>query len=152
MTRASTPGWLSTRTESGGRPGGGFFISMASAPTNVALARAGAAPLRQVQGENARAATPGPSHHHLAFLGGRVLEVLRRVAEDHLVVGAARRDHREAVLRRIDHAIEDHRTVRPEYLPDRGVELGRIRAADADAMVRLGELDEIRQRFGVALR
>src|SRR5260370_31959169 len=121
MTRASTPGSLSTRTERVWRSVAGFFISMAS-------------------------------HHHLAFLGGSVLEALRGVAEQHLVMRAAGRDHRKAIFGRIDHAVEDHRAIDREHFSDPGIELVRFCAADADAMIRLGELDKIRQRLGVALR
>src|SRR5262249_5544106 len=113
MTRASTPGSLSTRTDSVWRSVAGFFISMAS-------------------------------HHHFALFGDRVLEINRGVAEQHLVMRPAGRDHREAVLRGIDHAIEDHRAIGLEHRADRIIELGGLGAADTDAMVGLGELDEVR--------
>ena len=74
------------------------------------------------------------------------------VAEQHFVVGAAGRNHREAVFRRIDHAIEQHRLLHVDHLADLLVELARMRAADAVRVIGLGELDEIRQRFGVGMR
>ena len=66
-------------------------------------------------------------------------------------MGAARRNHREAVFRRIDHAVEQHRLLHLKHFADLLVEFARMRAADAVRMIRLGELDEIRQRLGVGM-
>src|SRR6185369_15381561 len=48
------------------------------------------------------APSPAPLrlHHHLACLGDRAVQILGGVAEDHLIVRAARGNHREAVLLR----------------------------------------------------
>src|SRR6185503_15617604 len=56
------------------------------------------------------------SHHYLAFFGDGVLDGNAGVTEYHFIVGAARRDHREAVLFRVDHAVEQHRLVDLDHL------------------------------------
>ena len=74
------------------------------------------------------------------------------LAEDHLVVGGARRDHREAVLGLFDAAIEQHGLGRVDHFEDRIVQLRRIIAADAMAAIGLGQLHEIGQAFGIGMR
>src|SRR5215813_13886488 len=100
MTRASTPGSLSTRTDK-------VCCSIGSA----------FAMTRLEEGESSRL------HHDLAFLGDGVLRIDAGVPEQHLVVRAARRNHREAVFVRVDHAVEDHRARRIDHLTDGVVEL-----------------------------
>src|SRR3569623_3744762 len=97
-------------------------------------------------------AFPAVLHQHLAFFGDGIFQLLGGVAEQHLVVGAARRDHREAVFRRVDHAVAQHRPVDIDHLLDRMVEIARLLAANADGVHRLGELDEVRQRLRLAFR
>ena len=63
-----------------------------------------------------------------------------------------RRDHREAILLLIDKAVEDDGLRRFDHLHDRRIELRWIRAADAVPTIGLGQLDEVRKRFRVALR
>src|SRR5438093_3297146 len=169
MTRASTPGSLSTRIESVWRSVAGVFISMGwpgfyrgkmfLSPAGNALPFSRRGKTASTVGERQSAASPQsearatsfrPSHHHLAFLGDRVLEVLRGVAQQHFIVRAARGNHREAILGRIDHAVEDHWAVDREHVADGGIEFGGLRATDTNTMIGLGELDEIRQRLGVA--
>ncbi len=64
----------------------------------------------------------------------------------------ARRNHRETILRRVDHAVENHRPLHLDHLRNGGIEIGGLLAADADRVIGLGKLDEIRQGRGVALR
>src|SRR5437867_3878016 len=59
------------------------------------------------------------SDQHHAFFGDRLGLVLR--PEQHLVVGGARRDHREAVLLLVDAAIDDDRPGRGDHLGDRRI-------------------------------
>src|SRR5260370_7621980 len=113
MTRASTPGWLSTRTESVWRSVAGFFINMTS-------------------------------HHHLAFLGDCGLEVLRGVAEQHFIMRPAGRDHREAVLGRIDHAVADHRAIDREHFSYRCIHLLPFSAPHSHPLIGSRHLDEVR--------
>ncbi len=76
---------------------------------------------------------PKELHHHLAFFGDGVVDAFAAVAEDHLVVGAPGRDHREAVPRSdrhgnrtapavdldhlLDGAVKGRPAVRSEYRP-----------------------------------
>jgi hypothetical protein len=53
-------------------------------------------------------------------------------------VGAAGRNHREAVLVLVDHAVEQHRPVDVEHFLDRSIQIARLLAADADRMIGLG--------------
>src|SRR5262249_18841684 len=87
MTRASTPGSLSTRTAMAYRT---------------------------------RSASPGVSNENHALLRDRLLGLVLG-AEQHLVVGGTGGDHREAILRRIDCDVEDHRAVGRQHLADRRV-------------------------------
>src|SRR5262245_26791897 len=119
ITRASTPGSLSTSTDN-------------------------------VRGSMVSVLSIG-SHHHLAFFGDGVLRVDAGIAEQHLVMRTSRRDHREAVLRRIDDAIENHRLGRVDHLADGVIEVAGPFAADADRMIGLRQLHEIRQGMHVAL-
>src|SRR5580692_10896197 len=65
-----------------------------------------------------------PLNQHLAFFGDGVFDLFHRIAEQHFVMGTARRNHRKAVLRRIDDAIEDHRFSHLDHFPDLGIEIG----------------------------
>src|ERR671913_2016139 len=109
MTRASTPGSLSTSTES-------VWLSTVSFLAMNDLV------MKMSRRTREPAATTG-SDQHLAFLGHRVLDALTGIPQDHLIVGTAGRDHGEAVFRRIDHAVEDHRLVDIDHFPDRIVEV-----------------------------
>ena len=74
-------------------------------------------------------------------------------AEQHLVMRRARGDHREAVLRLVDRDIE--RSPRPAIVEHLARSRRRARPgsrrAQPDGAERLGQLDEIGQRRGVAL-
>ena len=52
----------------------------------------------------------------------------------------------------IDDAVENHRFIDLDHFPNLVVELAGMFAADAVGVIGLGELDEIRQRFGVGMR
>src|SRR5712671_2122309 len=118
MTRASTPGSLSTSTALVCR-------SMSSATSRA-------------------------SNENHALFRDRALRLVLG-AEQHLVVGGARGDHREAVLGLIDRDIEDDGARRLDHLADRVVKVGRILDAQPERAKGLGELDEIRQGGSVAL-
>ena len=72
--------------------------------------------------------------------------------EQHLVVRRARGDHREAILQLVDH--RRRRCTAPvdrQHLLDDAIDVVGLVRAQAHRAERLGELDEIRQRRGVAL-
>src|SRR4029077_5712667 len=117
MTRARTPGSLSTRTAIACR---------------------------------SRSATPGVSNENHALLRDLLLGLVLG-AEQHLVVSGTGRDHRETVLRLIDHDIENHGTNDRQHLADRRIELIRALDPQPDRAKRLRELDEVRKSGGIAL-
>src|SRR5215472_15899095 len=120
MTRASTPGSLSTSTAIVWRS----IVSLSG---------------------NGRA-----SDEDHALFGYRLFRLVGR-AEQHLVMRRARRDHREAVLRLVDHDIEDDSARLLEHLLDRVIQFVRPLDAQTLRAEGIGELDEIRQRRRVAL-
>src|SRR5260221_8566204 len=65
------------------------------------------------------------------------------LAEAHLVVCLARRNHREAVLGPLDAAVEQHRRRRVDHLDDPRVQFLGVLGADADAAEGLGQLHEV---------
>src|SRR6185312_3174070 len=73
-------------------------------------------------------------------------------AEQHLVMRGARWDHREAVLRLVDRDIDDDRLVHRQHLLDDAVDIVGPARPQAHRAEGVRELDEIRQRGGVALR
>src|SRR5215813_11241799 len=157
MTRASTPGSLSTMTASVWDSIASFTVAAGSWEVLVDVLT----DKRPVKTSRSDTALPLPacggegeqrSHHHLPFLGDGILQALGGIAQNHLVVSAPRRNHRETILRRIDHTIENDRLLHLDHLGDGGIEVGGLLAADADSVIGLGELDEIRQGRGVALR
>src|SRR3984885_3555530 len=96
------------------------------------------------------------SDQHLALLVDDVVEfdagVVLEVGHDHFVMRLPRGNHREAVLFLIDEAVEDDGPGRFDHLHDRRVELRWIRTAYPMGAIGLGQLDEVGQRIGVALR
>src|SRR6266581_9017679 len=96
MTRASTPGSLSTVTTMvWDSISASFWIMFI--PTSAGL------------------------NHHFAFFGN--LRLLFGIRKNHLVMRRARRDHRIAILVRVDADIEDHWPVHRDHLRDLGIEL-----------------------------
>src|SRR5215475_15417909 len=82
-----------------------------------------------------------PSHQRLAAgKGGGGCFVGRLLRQQHLVVRLARGDHREAVFKRGDTAIEQHWTLDRDHLLDRAVEVAGLYGANADAAIGLGKL------------
>ena len=101
ITRARTPGSLSTRTD-----------IMCRSITLVSFMMRS---LRQPVG-------PGRSDQHHSFLGHRLFRLVFR-AEQHIIMRRARRDHREAVLFLGDTDISNHRPGRIQHLGDHIVKL-----------------------------
>jgi hypothetical protein len=64
------------------------------------------------------------SNENHALLRDRLLGLVLG-AEQHLVVGRARRDHRVTILCLIDHDIEDHGAIDRQHLADRRIDFGR---------------------------
>src|SRR5205085_6445776 len=62
------------------------------------------------------------SDEHHAFFGDRFLGLVLG-PEQHLVMCRTRRDHRKAILGRVDRDVEDERAVGVQHLADRVVEL-----------------------------
>src|SRR6266403_5643195 len=114
MTRASTPGSLSTST------------AIVCRSISVTYA----------------------SDEHHAFLGDRFFGLVLG-PEQHLVMGCTRRDHRKAILGRIDRDVEDECAVGFQHLADCIVELRRILDTPPDSTERVGQLDEIGKRGSV---
>src|SRR5436190_22658373 len=116
MTRASTPGSLSTRTAT--------VCCSIVAVTNFgarfncrgrALPGPGGAEPRPYEYIGNTAAT---SHqHHALFRDGTTARLVGG-AEQHLVMRGPRRDHREAVLELVDADIGDHRLVGGKHRGD----------------------------------
>src|SRR5262245_5685365 len=77
------------------------------------------------------------SHQNLALFadGALHLGVGDVLAEQHLVVRLARRDHREAIGERGDAAVEDHRALGVDHLADGVVEVGGMLATHAGPAV-----------------
>src|SRR5260370_41335179 len=125
MTRASTPGSLSTRTAI-------VWRSVASVISGPRAFRPPAARTAELQSR--------PSHEHHALLRDRALRLVLG-AEQHLVMGCARGDHREAVLGLIDGDVEDHLARRLDHLADRAIDLLGPLDAEPDRAKRLRELD-----------
>src|SRR6266446_6441921 len=101
ITRARTPGSLSTRTA----------MVCRSIVSLLAKRRA--------------------SDEHHALFRDRLFRLVGG-AEQHLVMGGARGDHREAVLRLVDDDVEDHRLGRIDHLGDRVIDLVRPLDPPAD--------------------
>src|ERR1700736_1767565 len=97
-----------------------------------------------------RSATPGVSNENHALLRYRLLGLVFG-AKEHLVVSRTGRDHREAVLRLIDHDIEYHGTIDRQHFPDRRIEISRALDPQPDRAKRLRQLDEVGECGGVAL-
>src|SRR5258708_10904448 len=116
MTRASTPGSLSTST--------------AMACRSISVTRAS-------------------DEHHAFFRDGLRGLVLR--PEQHLVMGRARRDHRKAILGRVDRDVADECAIGVQHLTDRIVELRRLLDPPPDRAEGLRQLHEIWKRRGKAL-
>src|SRR3954454_1703821 len=108
MTRASTPGSLSTST--------------------AIVWRSVTSTLRA-------------SDQHHAFFRDRPLGFVLG-AEQHLVMGGAGRDHREAVLDLIDDDIEHHCARRVDHPAYRAVEFVGPLDPPSDRAERIGQLDE----------
>ena len=70
-------------------------------------------------------------HQHHAFFRDRAFRLVLG-AEQHLAMGGARGDHREAVLGLVDHDIEDECARRLDHLADRVVEIGGVGDPPAD--------------------
>src|SRR5882724_9411953 len=67
-----------------------------------------------IAGSSARSGPKATSDQHHAFFGDRLGLVPR--PEQHLIVGRARRDHREAVFLLVDAAVDDDRAGRGNHL------------------------------------
>ena len=67
-------------------------------------------------------------------------------------MGLARWNHRETVLKSSDAAVEQHRPLDLDHFIDRTIEIARLGHLQSDATEGIGELDEVRQRFGVGMR
>src|SRR5690348_2966359 len=116
MTRASTPGSLSTNTA---------IVCRSISAT-------------------------GTSDEHHAFFRDRLFGLVFG-PEQHFIVGGTRRDHREAIFRRVDGDVEDERAVGLQHLTDRIVELARVLDPAADSPECLRQFDEVGERRRVAL-
>src|SRR5258708_31051078 len=82
-------------------------------------------------------------NHHFAFFGN--LGLFFGIRKDHLVMRRAGRDHGIAILVRVDADIEEHRPVHREHLLDLAVELVRLLGAYSHRAIGFRELDEIGQ-------
>src|SRR5712691_4593970 len=60
-------------------------------------------------------------NHHFAFFGN--LAFVFGIRKDHLVMRGTRRDHGIAILVRVDADIEQHRPIHGDHLRDLGVKL-----------------------------
>src|SRR6185312_16594362 len=116
MTRASTPASLSTSTVM-------VWLSRTVEPVSFSYNM--------------------ESDHRLSGFGDFRLA---QIAQDHLVMRRAGRDHREDVLRRIDAAVEQHRAFGVDHLHDLAVQFRRLLGAQTETAKGLRHLDEIGQR------
>src|SRR3954454_13214127 len=118
MTRASTPGSLSTST--------------------AIVWRSVTSTLRA-------------SDQHHAFFRDRPFGLVLG-AEQHLVMGGAGRDHREAVFDLIDDDIENHGARRADHPAYGIVEFVGPLDAPSDRAERVGQFDEIGQSLAIGFR
>ena len=90
------------------------------------------------------------SHQRLAAgKGGRGRIVIGFRRQKHLVMRLAGRDHRKAVFKRCDAAVEQNGLSHRDHLPDGAVEIGGLGRLQSDAAEGIGELDEIGKRLGL---
>src|ERR1700689_4648820 len=122
MTRASTPGSLSTSTA---------MVCFSTVSLMVT-------------------ACPGRSDEHHALFGNRAGSLLVRGPQQHLIMRRARGDHREAVFRRIDRDIGDDRLVGGQHLLDDAIDVAWLLGAQPYGAEGFSQFDEIGQRRGVA--
>src|ERR1700676_4345344 len=140
MTRASTPGSLSTSTAMVC-----FWIPtvLLTLGSLRGARRLGGRPLRLLDEDRDLEMAWAPLDEDHAVFRYRLARLLVLGPEQHLVVTRPRWDHREAVLRLIDLDVDDHGPVDADHLPDDTVDLVRPGGAQADRPEGLGELHEI---------